>query len=220
MGIHWLVAIDNSSDSELALLNTIRTMNKESDSLYVLHIVEPVAKKFSWFTSDKLEDTQKQMEMRGKEMIDSIVAKTKEFGVKHCIGLVMLGSHVGETICEAINEHNIKILAMGRRGISFVKRIVLGSNSKYCLENANCDVMIAKKEVGTPLDKNLEIELSNLIIKPKETKEESSVKVYQVVRGQQVSSETAPTKPCKVDTAVLTLHFLVLFFLHLKLSSR
>ncbi len=56
-------------------------MDKDNDVLFVLHVIEPVSKRFSWFTNEKLEDTQKQLEQNAKEMIDAVVHKTKEFGV-------------------------------------------------------------------------------------------------------------------------------------------
>jgi hypothetical protein len=36
---------------------------------------------------------------------------------------------------------------MGRRGLSGIKRVLLGSVSRYCVEHAPCNVLVVKEEV-------------------------------------------------------------------------
>jgi hypothetical protein len=37
---------------------------------------------------------------------------------------------------------------MGRRGLGTIERLFMGSNSKYCIEEANCNVIILKHAYG------------------------------------------------------------------------
>ena len=47
-------------------------------------------------------------------------------------------------ICKAVDQKNVDVLVLGRRGMGTLERIIVGSTSKYCLENASCNVFIAK----------------------------------------------------------------------------
>ena len=62
--------------------------------------------------------------------------------------LVLGGGEIGEIICEYISEHKIDFLVMGRRGMGMVERLILGSNSEHCIENADCNVIIVKHPFG------------------------------------------------------------------------
>mmetsp|Transcript_38071 Transcript_38071/g.52871 ORF Transcript_38071/g.52871 Transcript_38071/m.52871 type:complete len:140 (+) Transcript_38071:330-749(+) len=56
---------------------------------------------------------------------------------------------VGEVVCSYITDHQIDFLVMGRRGgLGALKRLILGSSSKYCIENADCNVVIVKHPFG------------------------------------------------------------------------
>jgi len=39
-------------------------------------------------------------------------------------------------------------LVIGRRGMGKIKRLLVGSTSRYCVEHANCNVMVIKGEWG------------------------------------------------------------------------
>ena len=55
---------------------------------------------------------------------------------------------VGEILCDYIPKNKIDFLVMGRRGMGTFKRLFLGSNSKYCVEHADCNVIIIKHPFG------------------------------------------------------------------------
>lgn len=57
-------------------------------------------------------------------------------------------SHVGEMICKAIEQKNIDYVVMGRRGLGTFERMILGSTSKYVIENAKCNVIVAKIDIS------------------------------------------------------------------------
>ncbi len=56
------------------------------------------------------------------------------------------GSHIGAMICKAVQDKSIDFLVMGRRGMNRFSRLIAGSNSRYCMENADCNVIIVKGE--------------------------------------------------------------------------
>lgn len=51
-------------------------------------------------------------------------------------------------IVQQAEVKKVDFLIIGRRGMSTLKRIFVGSTSKYCLEHANCSVLVVKGEWG------------------------------------------------------------------------
>jgi len=43
-------------------------------------------------------------------------------------------------------SRKVDVLVMGRRGCGVVERLLVGSNSEYCLHNAPCSVLIIKED--------------------------------------------------------------------------
>ena len=58
------------------------------------------------------------------------------------------GGDVGGEICKYVKENKIDFLVMGRRGeVGVVERFLLGSSSRKCVEEAECNVVIVKYPV-------------------------------------------------------------------------
>ena len=67
--------------------------------------------------------------------------------------------HVGELICRAVDRKHIDIMVMGRRGLSNIIRIVMGSVSRYCMEQSNCHVLVIKEDIEeAKLKEDLEVQ--------------------------------------------------------------
>src|SRR5687767_7156328 len=58
--------------------------------------------------------------------------------------------HIGDMICHAAEQKGADFLVLGRRGLGRFERMMIGSTSNYCLENAKCNVLIAKSELSAP----------------------------------------------------------------------
>jgi len=51
-----------------------------------------------------------------------------------------------EKICEVVDEMHADLLVVGNRAFGPIKRMFLGSVSKYCSHNASCPVVVVKPE--------------------------------------------------------------------------
>ncbi|KAK9105767.1 hypothetical protein Scep_022611 [Stephania cephalantha] len=52
-----------------------------------------------------------------------------------------------EAICEAVEKFKVELLVLGNQGKGTLKRTFLGSVSNYCVQHANCPVLVVKKPV-------------------------------------------------------------------------
>lgn len=57
---------------------------------------------------------------------------------------ILLGEDPSEAICRYADEREADLIIMGHRGISGLKKLVLGSTSEQVLEKADCPVCIVK----------------------------------------------------------------------------
>ncbi|KAF3431884.1 hypothetical protein FNV43_RR26620 [Rhamnella rubrinervis] len=48
-------------------------------------------------------------------------------------------------ISDAVQKYNIKLLVLGELGVGKLQRAILGSVSNYCVQNAECHVLLVKK---------------------------------------------------------------------------
>lgn len=149
--MNWMVAFDNSEDAHLALKTAITRMNKKEDTLYVFYAVEHITNRFGltnlFGKTGMIEETQRKLEDEANMRLFTIVQNARQAGVLKCFGIVSTTDHVGDAICQAAKDKLVDVLVVGRRGLGAVKRLMIGSTSKYCLENAPCSVLIAKKPV-------------------------------------------------------------------------
>jgi Universal stress protein family len=55
---------------------------------------------------------------------------------------------IGDVLCAYVKKHNIDFLVIGRRDLGAISRFFLGSSSKHCVENAECNVIVMKHPFG------------------------------------------------------------------------
>lgn len=80
--------------------------------------------------------------------VASYLKKAREIGVAKVTGLTGLTDHVGEFICKVSADRTVDFLVLGRRGMSRLKRLFVGSVTKYCFDHADCHVVVVKGEPG------------------------------------------------------------------------
>eukprot|EP00028_Trichosphaerium_sp_Am-I-7-wt_P002628 CAMPEP_0168528104 /NCGR_PEP_ID=MMETSP0405-20121227/13051_1 /TAXON_ID=498012 /ORGANISM="Trichosphaerium sp, Strain Am-I-7 wt" /LENGTH=210 /DNA_ID=CAMNT_0008551447 /DNA_START=639 /DNA_END=1271 /DNA_ORIENTATION=- len=141
----------------------VSLMDIKNDKLYIYKAAEEVHAVMVGLSNVEFMSEQQDSETKmSKKTLKYFYDKAKEVGVN---AELILGwnNHAGYGICEAVKEKNITTLVVGRRDIGSLTRMFIGSTTKYCLENADCNVVIAKKRFGpieehSPLSKVKELE--------------------------------------------------------------
>lgn len=55
-----------------------------------------------------------------------------------------------DALCELAKDEKVDMLVMGRRGLSKLDRLLIGSVSEYCVQNAPCSVMTVRLPTSLP----------------------------------------------------------------------
>jgi nucleotide-binding universal stress UspA family protein len=135
----WMVAVDGSESAREAFNTAVSLMNKYRDELFIITTVQNVGLPIVSFQrySEEVE------EMHRTYLID-YSHRCDELGVKNYTPIMARGSHIGAMICKAAEQKSADFLVLGRRGMNRFSRMITGSTSKYCMENATCNVIITK----------------------------------------------------------------------------
>jgi len=118
--------------------------------MYLMNVTEEPAKDYIGYASTGLIESLLRVEdERSKKILVHFGSKAKALGIKFTM---MKGpnSHAGNLLCKAVENYKIHTLVIGRRTMGGVKRLFLGSTSKYVIENADCTVIVVKHPFGPP----------------------------------------------------------------------
>eukprot|EP00030_Apusomonadida_sp_AF-17_P003341 a348319_22.p1 GENE.a348319_22~~a348319_22.p1 ORF type:complete len:296 (+),score=124.42 a348319_22:35-889(+) len=158
----YMVAVDDSKNAESAFLACVQMMNPERDELIVLaaamrsHIgqysvlglgFEEAA--LAGVDAYSLVRQANEATLRiSRATVASYLKNARDLGFANVVGLTGLTDHVGEFICKVAADRKVDFLCLGKRGMSALKRVFIGSVSKYVLDHAECSVIIVKGEAG------------------------------------------------------------------------
>jgi len=146
--LNWLVAVDDSIWSSYAFNFAVQHLNKENDHLYLMHVCEAPTRVFvGYATATLIESLQKVEDEKARKILVHYGRRAKDLGIQYSM---MKGSEnsPGSLLCKAVEQYNINNMVLGRRGLGTIHRFFVGSTSKYCVENAACNVVVIKTPVG------------------------------------------------------------------------
>ncbi|NJR65469.1 MAG: universal stress protein [Leptolyngbyaceae cyanobacterium CRU_2_3] len=159
-----LVAIDRTSLGEYVFgkaLSLAKTLDAE---LMLLHVLSadaedspqmPVStismRSFSTMEATAFDVYQKQwqeFEAHGLEFLQLHAQTASEAGVK--TEFTQLPGHPGRLICELALNWQADLVVVGRRGLSGLSELFLGSISNYVLHHASCEVLMIHSPAEAP----------------------------------------------------------------------
>lgn len=145
-----LVAVDGSKPSLDASEQAISHAAKYEADLIAVHVVSPGVR------YDYLEDvitpglpaSLKEVIVlameKGQKYLDEVKQKASESKLEVQTEVLIGATSVVKEIVEYAAEHKIDLIVIGTRGISGIKRMLLGSTASGVLSYAHCPVLIVK----------------------------------------------------------------------------
>jgi len=148
MGTNWLLCVDDTIWAKYAFNYTLSLMHKDIDHLYIFHVSESVSPSiFGYATSSLIEGMTAAEEKRSKKILTHFGRLAEEAGIEFTM-MRGVDPNPGAYICSVANIYNVSTIVIGRRCLGKLERFFIGSISKYVMENAECNVIIVKKEFG------------------------------------------------------------------------
>jgi len=145
--VRYLVALDaDEGKSKLLLDGALRMVVKGRDSLLLARVVPEADIDTTVLMLDSYAVLEEQMKCEAAER-----KKLEELD-KACIAakvdssfVVITDDHPGNALCKAARENKIDCMIVGRRELGAIKRFLTYSTSKYCVDHADCNVLVFKR---------------------------------------------------------------------------
>ena len=141
-----LLATDGSQEAQLAAQAAIEMANRTDSELHVVHAWSPAGfppshsnPGVTWEGFSLSMETMGELEMQAHELLDEQIGKIEEAGGNVAEAHLRMGRPVEEIL--GLSE---RLVVVGSRGHSGIKRLVLGSVSESVLSHAHCSVLVVR----------------------------------------------------------------------------
>ncbi|UXD21475.1 universal stress protein A [Ignicoccus pacificus DSM 13166] len=141
-----VVCVDGSEYSKYALDYVLDLLNKEKWEIVVLHVI-PTLEEFgieSVAPPSLVAELLEQLKENAKKITEEARKRAEEAGFK--TEVVIKEGHVGKTIVQAAEELDADLIALGTRGLSGIKALILGSVARYVSNHAHCPVLVVRRK--------------------------------------------------------------------------
>lgn len=147
--MRYMVAVDESETATWAFFTAVQLARDPADELFVMNVIDDVRLHGS-LGGEVLQQVQRDVKAHGISLVKHFIRLAHTEGIQktRVHGVVGTSPHAGEMLCQAVEKKGIDILVIGRRGMGALKRFVMGSTSKYCVEHADCDVLVIKHRLS------------------------------------------------------------------------
>jgi nucleotide-binding universal stress UspA family protein len=149
-----LLAIDGSSEAELATRTAVDLGQKTDSELHMICVVdvESIAAFYPGATDPEgvempdpilMEDVERGAEQRGREMLDEEVQRISSAGGTVAQAHLAMGEAARE-IVHLAEDLGAGLIVMGSRGRGGMRRALMGSVSDSVVRHAHCPVMVVR----------------------------------------------------------------------------
>ena len=145
-----LVAIDGSDISLGAAMAAIQIAEKYSAELVILYVIDSRIRyesvgevTFPKFLGSLKQVVDMAME-KGQNLVDEVKQKANGKSINIKTEVVLGVGSVVKEIVEYAEKHKIDLIVVGTRGMSGIKKVLLGSTASGVVTYSHCPVMIIK----------------------------------------------------------------------------
>ncbi len=137
-----LVAIDGSSQSQLALRTAIDVAKVWGAEVHAAYVIE-----IGLFSSLPVDNTWEVMysllDKEGKEILDSANTAGEKAGVP--LSTHLRQGHAGQELLNLADEIGADLIVLGSLGKSGIERLLLGSVSSFVVTNSPVTTMVVRE---------------------------------------------------------------------------
>ena len=142
------VAVDGSSESELAFKKAVNVAQRNNSELVLAHVIDTRAFQTVSSFDGMLAEQATEMAKQTLKDYEDYARKNQVTAVKT---VIEYGSPKPIIAKQLPEDNQIDLIMIGATGLNAVERIFIGSVSEYVIRHASCDVLV----VRTDLDNHL-----------------------------------------------------------------
>lgn len=135
-----LLATDSSPDAALAAQSAVELCERTGSELHVVHVGEYLPT-FYAYTEEEPTELQHNAQQLLEEQIQRIEAAGGQVAQAH----LLLG-RPAEQIVNLSEELGVGVIVLGSRGLSALRRALLGSVSESVVRHAHCPVFVVRSD--------------------------------------------------------------------------
>ena len=143
-----MVAVDGSSESELAFKKAVNVAQRNNSELVLAHVIDTRAFQTVSSFDGMLAEQATEMAKQTLKDYEDYARKNQVPAVKT---VIEYGSPKPIIAKQLPEDNQIDLIMIGATGLNAVERIFIGSVSEYVIRHASCDVLV----VRTDLDNHL-----------------------------------------------------------------
>ncbi|MFC6316280.1 universal stress protein [Lapidilactobacillus achengensis] len=138
------VAIDGSSEAELAFQKAVEIAKRNQADLMLVHVIDTRAfQNVSSFDSAMVEEVSET----AKKTMAEYVQTARDNGLEKVKYFIEYGSPKTILGREFPKREQVDLILIGATGLNAVERILLGSVTEFVTRNASCDVLVVRTDL-------------------------------------------------------------------------
>ncbi|WP_461218446.1 universal stress protein [Lapidilactobacillus salsurivasis] len=139
------VAIDGSSEAELAFQKAVEIAKRNQGDLMLVHVIDTRAfQNVSSFDSAMVEEVSET----AKKTMAEYVQTARDNGLEKVKYFIEYGSPKTILGREFPKREQVDLILIGATGLNAVERILLGSVTEFVTRNASCDVLVVRTDLN------------------------------------------------------------------------
>ncbi|MCA3749058.1 MAG: universal stress protein [Rubrobacter sp.] len=135
-----LLATDGSEHARRAARVAVELAQKTGSELHVVHVGPAIPSVFAYTELDPV-----RVEEESRKTLDEEVRRIQESGGAVAEGHLRLGNPA-ENIVSLAEELGAGLIVVGSRGLSGLRRALMGSVSESVVRHAHCPVLVVRKD--------------------------------------------------------------------------
>lgn len=139
-----MVAVDGSSESELAFKKAVNVAQRNDSELVLAHVIDTRA-------FQTVSSFDGMLAEQATEMAKQTLKDYEDYARKHQVTAVKTVIEYGSPkpiIAKQLPEdHDIDLIMIGATGLNAVERIFIGSVSEYVIRHVGCDVLVVRTDL-------------------------------------------------------------------------
>jgi nucleotide-binding universal stress UspA family protein len=141
-----LVAVDGSDPSFNASAYAIDWAKRNDAELIVLYIVSPVPySQFEYANIGRMKEIESiEKEKAQREVVDKVKQKATENKVSVKTEVLIKYTSVVKEIVEYAEDNKVDMIVIGSRGVTGLKKLLLGSVASGVVTYSHCPVLVVK----------------------------------------------------------------------------